>query len=111
MLFIIATILLLPNSSHGFDNMIAIYAMIPLTAALRSMFFGGSGGLMDQAASSAKSRFTGGVSKAALLGGGAAVGFGVSKVASVLKDKKMEVKTVEKHHLLPIRMELQHQII
>lgn len=86
--FIIATILLLPNSSHGFDNMIAIYAMIPLTAALRSMFFGGSGGLMDQAASSAKSRFTGGVSKAALLGGGAAVGFGVSKVASVLKDKK-----------------------
>lgn len=86
--FIIATILLLPNSSHGFDNMIAIYAMIPLTAALRSMFFGGSGGLMDQAASAAKSRFTGGVSKAALLGGGAAVGFGVSKVASVLKDKK-----------------------
>lgn len=90
--FIIATILLLPNSSHGFDNMIAIYAMIPLTSALRNMFFGGSGGLIDQAANVAKNRFTGSVSRATLFGTGAAVGYGANKIGSFIEGKKGDEK-------------------
>ena len=86
--FIMATILLLPNSSHGFDNVIALYALIPLTAALRSMFFGGSGSLMDKAAETAKGKFTGSVSNAALKGGATAAAFAGGKIGQVLESRK-----------------------
>lgn len=49
--FCITVILLLPTSTHGFDNLIAIYAMIPFTSMIRSLFFGPAGSFADQAAS------------------------------------------------------------
>jgi len=48
--FCVTVILLLPTSTHGFDNLIAIYALIPFTAMIRSLFFGPAGGFVDQAA-------------------------------------------------------------
>ena len=86
--FIMATILLLPNSSHGFDNIIALYALIPLTTALRTMFFGGAGGFMDRAAETAKGKLTGSLSRAATVGGAAGLGFVGSKVGQALEERK-----------------------
>lgn len=67
-------ILLFPASSHKIDNIIMVYATIPLTTALRTMFFGGAGSLTDRVASIGKQRVMG--TMAAATGGavGAAVG-------------------------------------
>ena len=67
--FLMVLILLLPHSPHGFDNFIALYAMIPLTAVLRGLFFGPAGSWADQSVNKARMRFTG-----AVAGGAAAAG-------------------------------------
>lgn len=64
--FCITVILLLPTSTHGFDNLIAIYAMIPFTAMIRSLFFGPAGGFIDQAASKGAAITNGAISGAAM---------------------------------------------
>ena len=80
--FIMAVILLLPNSSHGFDNLIALYALIPFTSMIKSLFFGSSGGWMENAAMKAKSRMTGTLAGGALAAGGALVSGGISALSA-----------------------------
>ena len=67
-------ILLVPTSSHKIDNIIMVYATIPLTMALRTMFFGTAGGLSDRVASIGKQRVMGTMAAATGSAVGAAVG-------------------------------------
>lgn len=80
--FIMTIILLLPSSSHGFDNLIALYAMIPLTSVIRGLFFGSSGSWMDQSANTAKGKLTGALGGAAMGIGGAVIGGAFGAAAS-----------------------------
>lgn len=72
--FCIAVILLLPTSSHGFDNIIVLYALLPFSAVIKGFFFGPSGSWADQAAQRATKRTTGTLAAGALGAAGAAVG-------------------------------------
>lgn len=72
--FLMMFILLLPASTHGFDNLIALYALIPFTSVLRGLFFGSAGGWADQAASKAKGKVTGALVGAGIAAGGAVIG-------------------------------------
>ena len=84
--FIMVIILILPSSSHGFDNFIALYAMIPITSIIRGMFFGPSGSWVEQAAQKARGKFTG-----AVAGGTVAIGAtAVSGAAAVWGHKKKD---------------------
>ena len=64
--FCITVILLLPASSHGFDNLIALYAIIPFTSMVRSLFFGPAGGFVDQVAGKGAAVTNGAIAGAAM---------------------------------------------
>jgi len=72
--FCMAVILLLPTSSHGFDNIIALYALLPFTAVLKGFFFGSSGSWAEQASKRAGKVTTGTLAAGAVGVAGAAVG-------------------------------------
>ena len=79
--FCMTVILLLPTSSHGFDNIIALYALLPFTSVLKGFFFGSAGSWAEQASQKASSRLTGtlaagGIAAAGAVAGGAAIAFG-----------------------------------
>ena len=71
--FLMVLILILPHSAHGFDNFIALYAMIPLTAVLRGLFFGPGGSWAEQTVQKARSRFTGALAGGVTAAAGTAV--------------------------------------
>ena len=75
--FCMAVILLLPPSSHGFDNILALYALLPFTSVLKSFFFGSAGSWADQASQKASKRMTGTMA-AGTLGVAGAVAGGVA---------------------------------
>ena len=72
--FCMAVILLLPPSSHGFDNILALYALLPFTSVLKSFFFGSAGSWADQASQKASKRMTGTMAAGALGVAGAVAG-------------------------------------
>ena len=72
--FCMAVILLLPTSSHGFDNILALYALLPFTSILKSFFFGSAGSWADQAAQKASKRMTGTMAAGAMGVAGAVAG-------------------------------------
>lgn len=78
--FCITVILLLPTSTHGFDNLIAIYALIPFTAMIRSLFFGPAGGFLDQAAGKGAAVTNGAITGAAV-GAASSLGSGLFGIA------------------------------
>lgn len=82
--FCMAAVLLLPASSHGFDNLIALYALIPFTSMLRGLFFGAAGSWSEQVAHSAKQKTTGTLAGAGLAAGGAVVGAAATAAAGKL---------------------------
>lgn len=85
--FCITVILLLPTSTHGFDNLIAIYAMIPFTSMIRSLFFGPAGSFADQAASKGAA-ITNGAITGATMGAASRLGSGIGGgLLSFAKDK------------------------
>lgn len=88
--FIMVIILILPASSHGFDNFIALYAMIPITSVIRGMFFGPSGSWAEQATQKARGRFTGAVAGGATAAGATAV---VGTASAIMGKKKDEKKS------------------
>ena len=81
--FCITVILLLPTSTHGFDNLIAIYAMIPFTSMIRGLFFGPAGGFVDQVAGKGAAVTNGAIAGAAM-GAASKAGSGLLNFA---KDK------------------------
>ena len=72
--FCMAVILLLPTSSHGFDNILALYALLPFTSILKSFFFGSAGSWADQASQKASKRMTGTMAAGAMGVAGAVAG-------------------------------------
>ena len=64
--FCITVILILPTSTHGFDNLIALYAIIPFTTMIRSLFFGPAGGFVDQVAGKGAAVTNGAIAGAAM---------------------------------------------
>lgn len=72
--FCMAVILLLPASSHGFDNILALYALLPFTSILKSFFFGSAGSWADQASQKASKRMTGTMAAGAMGVAGAVAG-------------------------------------
>lgn len=81
--FCITVILLLPTFSHKFDNMIALYAMIPLTSMVRGLFFGASGSWADQVAQKGKA----GVEKMSLGAAGGAARVAAGGIGSIIGSK------------------------
>lgn len=81
--FCITVILLLPTSTHGFDNLIAIYAMIPFTSMIRGLFFGPAGGFLDQV-SGKGAAITNGAIAGGVMGAASRAGSGILNFA---KDK------------------------
>lgn len=71
---VFSIILLFPASSHRFDSIIMAYATIPLTSALRSLFFGSAGSMGDRAALAGKNKVTSAAKGVAAGAIGAAVG-------------------------------------
>ena len=67
--FIMAIVLVLPPSNHSFDNIIALYALIPITSMIRNLFFGQGGSWADQVAQKARARTTGALAAAGIAGG------------------------------------------
>lgn len=51
---ILTIVLLLPSTGHGFDSVIMMYAVIPITSVVRNMFFGNGGNIIDRTANRAK---------------------------------------------------------
>jgi len=78
--FCMALILLLPLSSHPFDNIIALYALIPLSQTLKTLIFGQTSGFAEQTANQAKSTAT----KLTTVAGIGAATAGVKGIASVV---------------------------
>lgn len=78
--FCITTILLLPTSTHAFDNLIALYALIPFTSMMKGLFFGSAGSWSDQSAQRARGALTGTMKSAAIGAGSALIG-GVAGIA------------------------------
>lgn len=72
--FCMAVILLFPTSSHGFDNIIALYALLPFTSVLKGFFFGSAGSWAEQASQKASKRMTGTMAAGAIGAAGAVVG-------------------------------------
>lgn len=78
--FIIAIVLILPSSIHNFDNIIALYALIPITSMVRGLFFGQNGSWIEQAAQKGRARVTGALGATAVAAGGAMVAGGIAAV-------------------------------
>lgn len=89
--FCITVILLLPASSHGFDNLIALYAIIPFTSMVRSLFFGPAGGFVDQVAGKGAAVTNGAIAGAAM-GAASRAGGGLLNFA---KDKSVNELTAK----------------
>ncbi len=85
---IFSVILLVPASSHHFDNIIMVYATIPMTGLVRGMLFGNAGGLGDRLAGAGRKRVM------ATMGGVAGAGIGAlgsgiaSRISSQVKSSK-----------------------
>lgn len=85
--FVLMIVLILPASSHQFDNLIAIYALIPFTNMIRNLFFGESGGFASQVADRAKKTTNLVMAGVAAAGTGAVVA-GIGAGAGIYKGKK-----------------------
>jgi hypothetical protein len=68
-----AVILNAPTSSHAFDNLIAVYAIIPISSMIRGLLFGNATGWMDAAAKAAKGKVTTPLAAAGMAATGAAI--------------------------------------
>ena len=86
--FCLSVILLLPASSHAFDNILALYALIPFSSLIKSFFFGSAGSWSDQLADRAKNKVTGTLAGAAIGGASAVTGAVAGKVSEKLDGKK-----------------------
>lgn len=86
--FCLSIILVLPTSTHAFDNILALYALIPFSSLIKSFFFGSAGSWTEQLADRAKSRLTGTLSGAATGAVGALTGVAASKIGEKLDGNK-----------------------
>lgn len=86
--FCLSVILVLPTSTHAFDNILALYALIPFSSLIKSFFFGSAGSWSEQLADRAKSRLTGALGGAAVAGVGVATGAVANKIGEKLDGNK-----------------------
>ena len=82
--FLIAFLLYLQPSHHAFDNIVALYALIPLSQTIKSFVFGQTSGFAERASERAKNVTTG-LTAAAGMGALAAGAKGVGGLISAAK--------------------------